>query len=237
MIDLPLIFLGGLLGSAHCVGMCGGFVLAISLGARSAGDNVIRQLLYCLGRIFTYSFFGVVAGWAGHNFSHRMSVFLNTQAVLALLAGGLLMFQGLAALGLIPRRAISGPHRGAACIAVRQFRAILASPRRQDVYLAGMLNGFLPCGLVYGYLALAASAADMLAGGLTMAAFGAGTLPVMLLTGVGASALPQTARRRLFQVAACCITAIGLVSLYRGYSLFAYGSSVSCPACLLRIGG
>ena len=53
MIELPLVFLGGLLGSAHCVGMCGGFALTIGLGARDVAANVCRQLVYTAGRIFT----------------------------------------------------------------------------------------------------------------------------------------------------------------------------------------
>jgi sulfite exporter TauE/SafE len=237
MSALPLIFLGGFLGSAHCVGMCGAFAIAIGLGSRTWLDGIVRQVTYSLGRVFTYSFFGVAAGWAGLWFSGRMGLVLNTQAVLAILAGTLLLYQGLGALGITPRWIPKASHRGVTCVAASQFRAILTSPRKQDVFLAGVLNGFLPCGLVYGYLALAASSADMLAGGLTMAAFGAGTLPALLLTGIGARALPHQARRRVFQMAACCIIVIGAASLYRGTVLLAGGPSVSCPACLLRLRG
>ena len=65
MIELPLVFLGGLLGSAHCVGMCGGFAVSIGIGSRGLASNLRRQLVYTAGRIFTYSFFGIVAGYAG----------------------------------------------------------------------------------------------------------------------------------------------------------------------------
>ena len=55
MIELPMVFLGGLLGSAHCVGMCGGFALGIGLGTPSFAANVGRQVIYTTGRVFTYA--------------------------------------------------------------------------------------------------------------------------------------------------------------------------------------
>jgi Cytochrome C biogenesis protein transmembrane region len=104
MIELPLVFLGGLLGSAHCVGMCGGFALTIGIGSRGLGSNLRRQLIYTAGRIFTYSFFGLVAGYAGLWIAARASIWINIQASLSLLAGVLLLGQCLLALGMVPRR-------------------------------------------------------------------------------------------------------------------------------------
>src|SRR4051794_22069701 len=104
MIELPLVFLGGLLGSAHCVGMCGGVALSIGVGARDLGSNVLRQLMYTLGRVITYSFFGVMAGYGGFWLSRKAGTLVNVQAGLSILAGGLLVFQGLVSLGLVPKR-------------------------------------------------------------------------------------------------------------------------------------
>ena len=103
-LQLPLVFLGGLLGSAHCVGMCGGFALSIGIGARSVGANLHRQLLYTLGRVLTYAFLGVVAGYAGFWLSRKAGTLVNVQAGLSIVAGALLVFQGLLALGIVPRR-------------------------------------------------------------------------------------------------------------------------------------
>ena len=96
MIELPFIFLGGLLGSAHCVGMCGGFALTIGLGAPGFASNLARQLAYTLGRVLTYSFFGVVAGYAGLWLSHKAGTLVNVQAVLSMLAGGRASLSGSA---------------------------------------------------------------------------------------------------------------------------------------------
>ena len=62
---LVLVFMGGLLGSAHCVGMCGGFVVGIGLGSKSWGGNLARQLVYSLGRVCTYILIGAMSGFAG----------------------------------------------------------------------------------------------------------------------------------------------------------------------------
>ena len=114
MIELPLVFLGGLLGSAHCVGMCGGFALTIGVGSRDFGSNVLRQLTYTLGRILTYAFFGVAAGYGGFWLSRKAGTLVNVQAGLSILAGSLLIFQGLLSLGLLPRRVVRAAGGGGA---------------------------------------------------------------------------------------------------------------------------
>jgi sulfite exporter TauE/SafE len=217
MIELPLIFLGGLLGSAHCVGMCGGFAVSIGIGSRGLSSNLRRQLIYTAGRIFTYSFFGGVAGYAGFWIAGRASLWINIQAVLCMLAGIVLGAQGLLALGVLPRRYWSKLAGGeSVCLAGTFIGPFLASPRSSHILLAGVLTGFLPCGLVYGYLALASSSASMWEGLLTMGLFGAGTGPLLILTGAGGSLLSFRARRNLWKVSAVCVSLTGLISIARG---------------------
>ncbi len=78
------------------------------------------------------------------------------------------------------------------------------------------MTGLLPCGLVYGFLALACSTASLPRGAATMAAFGLGTVPLMVLTGTGASLVSMVTRRRLLRFAAWCVVLTGIVSLARG---------------------
>jgi len=217
MIELPLVFLGGLLGSAHCVGMCGGFAFSIGIGSRGFACNLRRQVLYTAGRIFTYSFFGVVAGYAGFWIAGRASLWINAQAALCVVAGVLLAAQGLLALGLVPRRFLPTPFGGGtACLAGSFVGPFLTSRRSSHVLLAGVLTGFLPCGLVYGYLALATSSANIGEGLLTMSLFGAGTGPLMILAGAGSSLLSPTTRRNLLKISAVCVSLTGLISIVRG---------------------
>jgi len=252
MIELPLIFLGGLLGSAHCVGMCGGFALLIGSGARGLSGNLVRQLVYSLGRIFTYAVCGGTLGYAGLRLAEDLPAAINVQAGLAILAGLLLVSQGLTSAGLIHRGMLkvivakvwrtsaTAPQLGArhssglGCHAAGMLGAFLRAPALGHVFLAGMLTGLLPCGLVYGFLALAASTHGLFPGLATMAAFGLGTVPLMVLTGSGASIVSLATRQRLFQLAACCVIVTGLISLVRGIGFLDIDggpAASSCPLC------
>jgi sulfite exporter TauE/SafE len=196
--------------------MCGGFALGIGLGAPSLAANVMRQVVYTTGRVFTYAFLGIATGYAGSRIAGRSGLWINAQAALCLLAGLLLVGQGLLGLGLIPRRWRAKPSGGPLCLAGTFVGPFLRSPRMSDVLLAGIFTGFLPCGLVYGFLALASSSASVPQGLLTMALFGAGTGPLMILAGAGGSLLPHVARRNVLRVSACCILLTGCLSIARG---------------------
>ncbi len=217
MIELPLVFLGGLLGSAHCIGMCGGFAVSIGIGAHGFRSNVCRQVIYTIGRIFTYSFFGIVAGYAGSWVTGKTNLWINVQAALCVLAGVLLSTQGLLALGLLPRRYWpKASSNGSICLGGSFVGPFLTSPRLSHVMVAGVLTGFLPCGLVYGYLALASSSANIMQGLLVMSLFGAGTGPLMIAAGTGISFLSFTVRRNLLKISAVCVGVTGLISIVRG---------------------
>jgi sulfite exporter TauE/SafE len=251
MIELPLVFLGGLLGSAHCVGMCGGIALVVGSASRGLAANFGRQALYSLGRIFTYATFGAVGGYAGLRVSEDVSRLVNLQSLLAIAAGALLVGQGLIATGLLRRAmfpalipapgglAVIGNDRSpVGCLAGGLVGSLLRSRSLSSVFLAGVFTGFLPCGLVYAYLALAASASDPLRGAVTMAAFGAGTVPAMLLTGGGATLLSRLGRQRMLRAAAWCVIGVGVISLARGLGFLEspiWRGGGTCPACADRL--
>ena len=248
MLELPLIFLGGLLGSAHCVGMCGGFAVMIGAGAHSWRTNLARQCVYSGGRIFTYASLGAVVGYAGLRLAQEMPRVVNAQALFAFLAGMFLIVQGLISAGILSRRRLSlagmAPGRGtasghapaiASCLAGGTLGSLLRTPGSQAAFLAGMLTGFLPCGLVYAYLALATSTNDPLVGSATMLAFGLGTLPLMILTGAGMSLVSPAKRQIVLRLAAWCVVATGVIAVVRGaYALNLAPSepaAASCPFC------
>jgi sulfite exporter TauE/SafE len=247
MIELPLVFLGGLLGSAHCVGMCGGFALLIGAPARRWSANLARQLVYSCGRIFTYCAFGGVVGYGGLRLAQGLGDFVNIQATIALLAGVLLVVQGLVSTGMIhyatrilhPAGAAQGAAAtyvpaGAGCLMGGLAGAFLRDSRWSHVFLAGVFTGLLPCGLVYAYVALAASTSDLASGMLTMAAFGVGTVPMMVLAGSGSALFSLAGRRRLLRIAAWCVVLTGLVSMARGIGFLELppgAPPASCPLC------
>ena len=250
MIELPLVFVAGILGTAHCLGMCGPFALIIGGGSKSWSDAVARQLAYTAGRVFTYAVLGAAAGYCGSHLVAVLPSFLNFPAALAIAAGLLLLWQGFRATGLWPSRLVSRwwnsaasngigaardrlPRSAAPCLAGGFLGQFLRS-RGTGVFLAGMFTGLLPCGLLYGMLALAASTHSLPFGGLAMAIFGLGTAPGMILTGLSGRIIGPAVRRRILTAAAWCLMLAGLVSVVRGVSFLSTDRHLpaSCPMCL-----
>jgi sulfite exporter TauE/SafE len=144
----------------------------------------------------------------------------------------LLLVQGLLAAGVLPARVKASPHP---CLTGSAFATLLTSPNVSSVFVAGLLTGLLPCGLVYAYLALAASTGRMTTAAALMSLFGAGTAPVMVFTGYSGFLLSLASRRRLLRFAAWCVVATGFISLGRGavvlYHLRASDPPAACPLC------
>lgn len=235
MIEYPMIFLAGLLGASHCVGMCGGFAMMLGLSARTPWRNVGAQLIYSSGRLFTYSVLGCLAGYFGGQLTQDWALWLNVPAVLSLVAGLFLIYQGLHAAGISLWRGNSRTTASNGCLAGPLFKTFFMSTRPTQQFLAGVLTGFLPCGLLYGALALAASTGNLLTGGMVMLLFGAGTVPLMLLTGVGGSLLSLASRTRLLRMAAWCVVLTGALTIARGAGFIRIPGLISasgCPMCI-----
>ncbi|MGA9394973.1 MAG: sulfite exporter TauE/SafE family protein [Azonexus sp.] len=188
------LFLVGLLGGTHCVGMCGGIVSALSMGAPARWS---LHLAYNFGRILSYTAAGAIAGLLG-----AASLTLDGQApvrlVLYLLANLMLVALGLYLLGVT--RALAFTERAGQ----RLWRHVQPLTRRflpantvLKAFPLGMLWGWLPCGLVYSALATALSAGSPGRGALLMLVFGLGTLPNLLLAGILLARLNEFVRRPL----------------------------------------
>ncbi|MFO0973057.1 MAG: sulfite exporter TauE/SafE family protein [Phycisphaerae bacterium] len=214
-MKLVAVLSGGFLASAHCIGMCGGFAATIGATRRELAPALARQLIYNAGRIFTYVFLGATLGAAGATLPKFTLLGLGPAQLFGLLAGLLMIGLGLAALGLLPL-----PHRVTALgcdVLAPLFAHFLDARGVWGYFAAGLANGFLPCGLVYSFLALAAAAADPLAGGLIMAAFGLGTLPAMLLAGLGSRLIGLAPRRAAIRAAAVVVVLMGGVTVWRAW--------------------
>ena len=231
MIEWPLLIVAGLLGSSHCLGMCGPFALAIGSGCRTWQAQFVRQVLYTSGRIFTYAALGALAGYGGARLASYSGSLVNVPAVLALLAGAILCYQGLLAAGLITWK----HHAGSPCLAGTFFGTFLRRPGTSGIFLAGMFTGLLPCGLLYGTLALAASTHTVWKAMAVMALFGLGTAPAMMAAGWTGSLLSVALRKRMFTVAAWCLVLTGSISVLRGASFLLAGeksaTAAACPLC------
>jgi uncharacterized protein len=179
---LGAAFLTGLLGSVHCVAMCGAFAASCT--------RVPRGLpAWHAGRIGTYALLGALAGAAGR-------LLPGPPWLPAAVAAGLLLWFALALAGLVPEPRLIP--RGLTSAAGRA--AGTPSPAAQAAF--GVANGFLPCGLVYSALSIPVALADPARGALAMIAFGAGTLPALSVAALGLRRLVMTSmwRRRVLAV-------------------------------------
>jgi sulfite exporter TauE/SafE len=232
MIGWLMILISGLLGSSHCVGMCGGFALALGSATTGLRSVLVRQVVYGLGRVFTYTVGGAAAGFLGWRLESQFCGLVNLQAGLSILAGSVLVIQGLHAAGWLPRWRMQ--RRAQGCLGPTLFGRLLQDTRAANLFLGGVVNGLLPCGLVYAFLALAASSGDLPRGALTMLLFGLGTVPVLALVGLGGSILSLATRRRLLHLAAWCVVLTGVITLARGIGFLSWlgtTAEVVCPFC------
>lgn len=169
-----LAFFMGFFGSLHCVAMCGPLVLALPAAGRSRSSEIFNKVVYQAGRITTYTLLGLIMGLIGSAVSVN-----GWQQWTSLLMGILLVAAGL--INLFGRRAPFLIKTQQLMIAplIRKMGYWLHRPGGH--YMVGLLNGFLPCGMVYMALAAALNADSVLSSGLFMTSFGLGTLPMMLV--------------------------------------------------------
>ncbi|RJO68575.1 MAG: sulfite exporter TauE/SafE family protein [Myxococcales bacterium] len=185
LLDLTAMFMLGLLGAGHCIGMCGPLVLAVT-----ARDNRWRaHFAYHLGRGLTYTALGAVVGALGSGLfalsgGSDLDRLARLQAMVSLFAALLLVLFALVRLGLIrePEWATAPLSGGIPGTKIIQQRAIQQNGARRFIGL-GMFFGLIPCGLSYAALARALPAASPASGALFLAAFALGTFPGLLLLG------------------------------------------------------
>jgi len=217
MSELIAVFVLGLLSSAHCVGMCGGFAAAISATGQPIWPMLSRQLIYSAGRLSTYVFLGAVGGAAGLYLARFNTSLVNVQRAFSILAGVMMIIIGASVLGLFRISLLS--KLGLETLFAPMFRQFLNARSTGGFFIAGLANGFLPCGLVYAFLAKAMASASVGHGAVMMFAFGLGTVPAMVAIGCGSAMLSRQMRHRVFQFAACMVIVVGIVTIGRAWPI------------------
>lgn len=238
--ELTLIaaLIAGLMGSVHCLGMCGGIAGALSMGTPAARDSPVRGLGYGLlfngGRVASYGLAGLVAGgfglWLGNtlNFS-GWSALLRVATGLIMVAIGLQLAINWRGLRHIERVG-AGLWRRLAPLT----RRLLPVRSASSALALGLLWGWLPCGLVYTMLLAAAVSGSPAQGGLVMLAFGLGTAPALLVTGATAGQLGRlSARPAMRRLGGVMVLGFGLWTLAAPSLLhFHPGGAADCSAAL-----
>jgi sulfite exporter TauE/SafE len=214
---LPLLsaaLLAGLLGSAHCLGMCAGIsgLFAVNAEIASLRAQLPFALAYNLGRVCSYAFLGIVVATFG---SVIVKASPGVAGAVRLLSGAIIILVGLKVafdiriLNIVERMGTTLWSRIAP--AAKRLVPVTSLPRALGL---GLVWGWLPCGLVYSVLLIAATSAQPIQGAFVMLVFGIGTLPAMLSTGLGAARVSVFMRRRETRLGmGLLIVALGVLTI------------------------
>jgi uncharacterized protein len=202
MESLPIMYSAaalGLLGSFHCLGMCGPLALAIP------GDNPGRAFFYHLGRVLTYSILGLFSGVMGDLL--RIAGFQQWMSILS---------------GILILIIVWLPTQYFSFLSTPVYRWIGEVSGKSGffmMFLSGMANGLLPCGLVYVAMAGSLSTDSALGSALYMTTFGLGTLPMLLLLAFAGKILPVSSRSFFRKSIPYAASLVACLLIVRGMNL------------------
>jgi sulfite exporter TauE/SafE len=213
MFSLSALLIG-FLGSFHCVAMCGPIALALSGGGEDNRRFLVNRSFYNLGRIVTYGILGLLAGLAGQTllmagFQKSISIGIGVLMVVSVIL--LYYMPGLPRTGSM----LSGLNR----FIKKIFAGVVKRKSAASLFTAGLANGILPCGFVYLAMAGAAATQNGANGAFYMILFGLGTFPAMLAVAAFGKMAGNRARLLLNRAAPVLMIILGLVFIYRGYSM------------------
>ena len=209
-MDYTLAIMLGFLGSLHCAAMCGPLMLALPGRAAGAGRFITGRLIYQLGRVTTYGLLGLVAGLVGKSF-----FIAGWQRWLSIALGMVILIGFLVS----KKVAVSAPVVRLVAKLKTAMSAQLQRRNFRSLGLLGMLNGLLPCGLVYVALAGAVAQGSFLAGIRFMVLFGLGTLPMLLAISLSGKLFPVSWRQKISGAIPAGVCALALLLILRGLAL------------------
>ena len=204
----------GLMGSFHCAGMCGPIAIALPLHGNTFVQKVFGGTLYNLGRTVTYGIMGALFGLIGQGmellgFQQKISVLMGTVMIISVLFPGLFKNQYSLDKSLFSfvgklKKSIGN------LFSVRSFSSL---------FFIGLLNGLLPCGLVYMAIAGAIGTGNAMEGSLYMILFGLGTIPMLLGISVAGNMMSLAIRKKINKLIPVLVVVVGLLFILRGLSL------------------
>jgi uncharacterized protein len=210
MMDYGTAFVLGLFGSLHCAGMCGPLALALPQAGNTAPAYATGRLVYNVGRVITYCLLGVIFGLVG-----KTLLMAGIQRWVSIALGVLLL------VGLFASRKLALWHPVAALVnRLKSGMPAMLKKRSVSALLSlGLLNGLLPCGLVYVAGAGATATGGIVSGAFYMAAFGAGTIPMMLAISLSGKLVPFSLRLKLLKAVPVAIILLATLLILRGMEL------------------
>lgn len=212
-ILLGTVFVASLLGSLHCVGMCGPF--ALIAGSTTTGKSAVGPTAaYSLGRLFSYTMVGFIFGFLGMAINQGTAV-TNWQQSATYVAGGLMILVGLIALGRhlgikISLPKVFAPVQRILQVGFQYTKAMKPFPRAVTI---GALTSLMPCGWLYTFAITAAGTGSPVWGALLMAAFWAGTVPIMVALILGMNKISLSVQRYVPSLMACLVIIVGIFTI------------------------
>lgn len=203
-------FLLGFVGSLHCAGMCGPLALALPVVGKTRAMFFLSRLTYNFGRIVTYGSLGVLFGLLGATFA-----LAGLQRWLSLGAGVVILIGLLAS----SRFAVGTPAVKLVVWVKSGLGKMLQRRSFASLFTLGLLNGLLPCGLVYVACAGATATGSLLTGAEYMLGFGLGTLPMMLGIGLAGRSLQSMFRFQTQRVITASLVIVAVLLILRGMAL------------------
>ncbi len=223
-VDILSIITIAFLGSfGHCIGMCGGIIIAYSSTKIDNTDSKVKQaishILYSAGRIFTYVILGAIFGYLG-----GVAMFNNlANGSLLIVAGIFMILTGLSLSGKIKFLTVIEHSISSNRWYQRQFRQLLHTKTLLSFFILGMMNGLLPCGLVYFFAVTAASTASATYGALVMLIFGLSTVPALFSLGFFVGLFKNSVfRNTMMKLASISVIVFGIYTAYQGYEYIKY---------------
>lgn len=212
-VMLVTALLLGAAGSAHCIGMCGPIALAVPSWGRSGGARWMSTVLLNGGRMLTYALLGLAIGTFGHGL--RLA---GLQQVVSIVAGSLLLLTVVLP-GVLDRFLPNGQLTHAIARSRSALAGNLKRTAPEAIFLTGVLNGLLPCGLLYAALLGASAQATALDGALFMVLFGLGTWPALFALRLGSGLVGAHTRAWLRKASPLLVSLVAVLMILRGLEL------------------
>ncbi|MCK5372437.1 MAG: sulfite exporter TauE/SafE family protein [Cyclobacteriaceae bacterium] len=207
-------FLIGLFGSFHCIGMCGPIALALPIQKDNKLNLIVGRVLYNIGRAITYATIGLFFGLVGQSLS-----LAGFQQSVSIIAGVLILLMVLLPSKISQKLYLLKPAYGFTNFLKRKFGVLLKQKSVASTFFIGLLNGFLPCGLVYIAVAGAIATGGYLDGAIYMFVFGIGTLPIMLTVSLAGNFISLNVRKRINKMIPAFMIVLAFLFILRGMNL------------------
>ncbi len=201
----------GIMGSLHCAGMCGPIALSLPLYGKGITTKIAGGVMYNIGRTITYGIMGAIFGMIGQGLS-----MVGFQQWISVVMGALMIVSVI-----LPSlfKNINGGKIPVAGLVRKGIQKLFVKKSFGRLFFIGLLNGLLPCGLVYLAIAGAIGTGDIITGTLFMILFGLGTLPLMLGISLLGNMVSLKIRKKINKATPILVVVIGIIFILRGLSL------------------